>query len=156
MSLPLLTFLVWTGMLSLVAAWGYNPAMVLLTGARGTFSSHFPAWRGPHDEHKALLWARGCGVTWFPQVLPSQPPQEDLLSPLFLSSVSLWCGACSSACATWLLLKLQVAVLIYTSQGASLSCWCIILNDENIRSAWLFLIRTAIIFCGDVISLLIN
>lgn len=89
MLLLLLKFLVRAQMLSLVAAWGCHPDMVLLTGAGGTLSSHFPAWRGPHDEHKDLLWARGlwCDLISSSAALPTTPRWP--LSPLFLSSVYL-------------------------------------------------------------------
>lgn len=107
--------------------------------------------RKPYCEPEVEVWPD------FLKCCPANHPKTTCYIPFFWAVfLFLWCGACSSACAAWLPLKLQVAVLICTSQGASLSCWCIILNDENTKSAWLFLIRTAIIFCNDVIPLLIN
>lgn len=139
-------------MLSLVAAWGCCSQVHV--GPFPPISQHGVGHMmniKPYCEPGVVLWPD------FPKCCPANHPKTTCCLPSFWAVfLFLWCGACSSACAIWLLLKLQVAVLICTSQGASLSCWCIILNDKSIKSAWLFLIRIAIIFCGGVLSLSIN
>lgn len=150
--LLLLTFLVQAQMLSLVAMW--SCCLQVHVGPFPPISQHGEGHMmsiKPYCEPGVVVWPD------FPKCCPANHPKMTCcLSSFWAVFLFPWCAACSSACTVWLLLKLQVAVLICTSQGVSLSCWCIILNDKSIKSAWLFLISIAVIFCGGVLSLLIN